>query len=400
MNDLLKTLIENPMVVGAIGLASTGLVTFWIKDFPRRVIAFIKRHVSTDITITNTHKAYHDFLKWVEVEFKDKNFRRLKITNGAWGWQDDATTSLGYGKHWIKYNGKWIIVELTKDTANQSSHDKESITITKLGRSREVFDKMIQDIGIRNENKDMTKIYKMEDRWEYTKEQNIRSLDSVFIESEKKNKLVNRLSDFIKREDWYVKNGIPYQLGILLYGNPGTGKTSLIKAIAGYLNYPIYYISPKNLNKIEIAMASLPNKCLVVIEDMDSNSLTHMRKKKVKSGDPISNAIEDMSAVSLSEVLNSLDGLFSAHGRILLATTNHIEKLDPAMIRHGRIDVKIEIGFVTNETLNMFMDRFYPDSSYDCNMKIKDNITVSELQNMVMENKTSDYVLEYMRALD
>lgn len=397
MSELLKIMMSNPIVIGAIGFASTGLITFWVKDFPRKILSLIKRHITTDITITNKHKAYHDFLKWIETEFKNKNFRRLKITNGRWGYSDTATTSLGYGKHWIKYNGEFILVNLIKETANQTSEDKETITITKLGRKREIFNKMIQDIGIKNDNKDMTKIYKMEDNWQYTKEQKIRSMDSVFLESLKKEKLIKRLSDFTSNEEWYIENGIPYQLGILLHGSPGTGKTSLIKAIAGHLKYPIYYISPKNLNKIESAMATLPNKCIVVIEDMDSNSLTHSRKETVDKGDPILNAIDNMSTVTLSEVLNSLDGLFSAHGRILIATTNHIEKLDSAMIRPGRIDLKIEIGFVNNEVLKIFMDKFYPSFRYESNINIKNNVTVSTLQNMAIEKKSGEDILKYIK---
>jgi chaperone BCS1 len=241
----------------------------------------------------------------------------------------------------------------------------------------------------------------MEDSWNYVKEQNKRSLKTIFIEQEKKDILIKRLSNFIEKEKWYIENSIPYQLGILLYGPAGTGKTSLIKAIAGYLNYPIYYLSPQKLSHIETAMSSLGDKCIIVIEDIDSNFLTHSREKK--DGKEIApksdnSLINEVMLVSLSEILNSLDCMFSAHGRILIATTNHVEKLDPALVRAGRIDLKLEIGFVNNEILKGFIDNFFPENKLNISeIKLKNNLTIATLQNLILEEKTIEEIVEFVK---
>jgi chaperone BCS1 len=396
IQKIIETIQNNQLLAAGIGLSGAGIITFWVKDVPRSIYAFLKRELTTELTITSQNIAFHNTLKWIEKKYKNKNFRKLKLTNGKWGWNENTTTSIGYGIHWIRYNKKFFLINLVKESANQSEYDKETLTMMKIGRSREIFDNFVKEIETLDLDVSKTKIYKMDDAWSYAKDQKKRNLNSIFIEKEKKDLLINNLSKFINNEQWYIDNGIPYQLGILLYGSPGTGKTSLIKAIAGYLNYPIYYLSPKKLGKIESAMSTLSDKCIVVIEDIDSNFLTHSRENK--DGDTDENSLlKEMSSVSLSEILNSLDGMFSAHGRILVATTNHIENLDAALIRPGRIDLKIEIGYVNNEILKYFINNFFPHSTINFdNLSIKPNLTVATLQNFVLQGNNENEIVKFV----
>ena len=94
-----------------------------------------------------------------------------------------------------------------------------------------------------------------------------------------------------------------------------------------------------------------------------------------------------------SDLLNAIDGFFSSHGRILIASTNHIDKLDSALIRPGRIDLKIEIGYITSEILQEFLCNFYPTyKNYE--YKIKNNVTVAQLQGWMLEGLTADEIVE------
>jgi chaperone BCS1 len=397
INGIIETIKNNQLLLAGIGLSGAGIITFWVKDVPRIVYASLKREFTTELLMTSANSIFHDMMKWIEKRYSHKNFRKLKLSNGQWGYNTHATTSIGYGAHCIRYNGVFLVMTLTKDAANQSSYDKETLSVVKLGRSRKLFDKLVKEVQECEKDSSKIEIYKMEDSWMHVKDQKKRNMDSIFIEKDKKDLLIRSLSNFIKNEEWYLSHGIPYQLGILLYGAPGTGKTSLIKAISGYLDYPIYYLSPQKLSKIETAMSTLRDKCVVVVEDIDSNFLTHSRAIKSEKSEE-DNMMEGFAMTSLSEILNSLDGMFSAHGRILIATTNHVENLDPALTRPGRIDVKIEIGYVNNEILKYFIDKFYPGNHVKIDINIKPKLTVAMLQNLVLQGYSENEIVEFSKV--
>jgi len=399
LHDLYEVIKNNQLLSAGIGLSGAGLISFWIKDIPVRFWNFIKRELTTELIATNQNEVFYDILKLVEKEYKNKNFRRLKANNGRYGCREETITSIGYGSHYISYKKIPLLITLTKETANQSSCDKETLSIVRIGRKRNIFDAFIKHATQLNLNPENIKIHKIDDGcWCYSKDIKKRKIESVFIEKNKKELLFNNLDKFVNQEQWYIDRGIPYQLGILLYGSPGTGKTSIVKTIASYLNYPIHYLSSGQLHKIEKAVASLPDKCVLVIEDIDSNSTTHSRESNSEKNSEEDDIIKNFLKANLSEVLNSLDGIFSAHGRILVATTNHIEQLDKALIRPGRIDIKIEIGFVNKEILSDFLQSFFPKSNISINnIKIKPNITVATLQNLILLGSNEEDIIEFVK---
>jgi chaperone BCS1 len=271
------------------------------------------------------------------------------------------------------------------------------ISFTKLGRSRKLFDDFVKELSSKEKDNTILKVYRYDNSWDYVRDQKKRSLESIFVEKEKLNSLIQALDRFRDNEDWYVSHGIPYQFGVLLYGPPGSGKTSIIKAIASYLEYNIHYLSSGDLTSIESAVSSLPDNSVLVIEDIDTNVLTKRREKEDPSCIKPKNSslISGVMGVCLSEILNAIDGLFSAHGRLMIATTNHIENLDEALIRPGRIDLKIEIGYVNQEILVQFMRSFFPEYRVQKVLDIRPRLTVATLQNMVLQGNTASEIIEF-----
>ncbi|KAK2999939.1 LOW QUALITY PROTEIN: hypothetical protein RJ639_024024 [Escallonia herrerae] len=185
------------------------------------------------------------------------------------------------------------------------------------------------------------------------------TFDTLAMDPIKKKEITNDLLAFIKAKAYYEKIGKAWKRGYLLYGPPGTGKSSMIAAMANFLEYDVYDLeltAVKDNTELRKLLINTSGKSVLVIEDIDcSLDLTGQRKKKKGKKDEkeegdglLKNEDEDSSSkVTLSGLLNFIDGLWSACGgeRIIVFTTNHVDKLDPALIRRGRMDKHVELSY-------------------------------------------------------
>jgi chaperone BCS1 len=396
--EIITFIKEHEWLMAGLGISGFGLISFWIKDVPLRFFSFLKRQFTTDLIITNYDEIFYELLKHIQKYNETRKFRTFKLNNGKWGTDNNVDLTMGYGTHFIWYKRWFLFLDYVRDEKGIADRVKETITLTKLGRSRKMFDNLVLELqDARKKKKDKISFNKMGDEyWHFVRDLKKRPFESLFIEQEKKNLILNTLEEFLRKEEWYIKSGIPYQLGFLLYGSPGTGKTTLIKCLASYLNYSIFYLSPSKLSKIETAFSTIKEKSILVIEDIDTNTITSTRKKKskkIKKDDE--DIIEAFSFVNLSDVLNSLDGLANVHGRILIGTTNHLDKLDTALIRPGRFDLLVELGYVNKKILKQFFAYHYPEEKINYqNLKIKPNLSMAELQQMLLQNYTTKQILE------
>lgn len=205
--------------------------------------------------------------------------------------------------------------------------------------------------------------------------------------------------DFLRSEKWYADRGIPYRRyiihcydtvskltvhfyrGYLLYGTPGSGKSSLIHALAGELALDIYVISLSaswmNDSTLTNLMSRIPARSILLLEDLDA-AFTHStsrdsdstgapegKKEGPKNKDEddkkdVKKDVNDQNTLSLSGLLNSLDSIQASEGRILFATTNHLERLDPALSRPGRMDVWVEFKNASKYQAEGLFRNFFP----------------------------------------
>jgi mitochondrial chaperone BCS1 len=367
----------NQFLVGAISMWGLGVLTYIGRSVPRTVWDFSKKHITTSLTITSAHESFYNLLHWLEAKGYGDKCRRIKLTNGRWG--DSALAkSVGMGRHLFWFRHRPMLIELIRmDT--HSDKDKEEITIVKLGRSHWIFDVLIQELRTPPKREDVTKIISRSDEcWSVTR-QPLRQMNTIFIEHEKKKAILEALKKFQDDESWYVDHGIPYQFGLLLYGPPGTGKTSLIRAIAAVFGYDIRTIPAWLLPKLKDFSPEEDEKCILVVEDVDSSEVLHRRKSGNRKSD---SASMDKFFGGISDVLNVLDGVCVDHGRIIVMTTNHLEDLDPALIRPGRVDLKVRLGYVTGEVFDDFCECFFENRPGLGNPSV--DTTVAQLQNDAM----------------
>nr|CAB3455966.1 unnamed protein product [Digitaria exilis] len=201
--------------------------------------------------------------------------------------------------------------------------------------------------------------------WSYIDFDHPTTFETLAMDSAKKKEIMDDLDAFRSNRDFYRRTGKPWKRGYLLYGPPGTGKSTMVAAMANYLDYDIYDVELTVVNTntdLRKLLIETTSKSIIVIEDIDcSLDLTgdRSRQRRRPAGATGTSKDDDerpRNTVTLSGLLNFIDGLWSACGgeRIVVFTTNHADKLDPALIRRGRMDMHIEMsycGFEAFQTL-------------------------------------------------
>ena len=231
-----------------------------------------------------------------------------------------------------------------------------------------------------------------------------RYMDTVFMNPETKNEISNSIKSFVNRKDWYVENFVPYHYGILLYGPPGTGKSTLIRAIISEYTESVekqvtiqYLRSIRDINDVrqETYELELAPK-IIIVEDIDASVLkrrTDVENEKplVVDGDMTFRPYNEK--ISLSDILNTMDGVSNLENVIYIFTTNHIEHLDPALIRPGRIDKLIKVDLPRRDEYDQFM--FYHFKKHiPEDFVVRSHKLIAELQNEIVCEKSYEEVLE------
>lgn len=192
--------------------------------------------------------------------------------------------------------------------------------------------------------------------------------ENVFLSKENE-RIFDIIDLFLKSEQKYLIKGIPYKKGFLLYGNPGCGKSSVVYAISNYTKMDIYKISSNDItdSNYRNVFSNIPTNSIILMEDIDTIESFHSRNNTENDKDTKSNTF------NLESMLNVLDGYSYLHKCIVIFTTNHIEKIDKALIRHGRIDHVCEFKEADDYQIENIM------KYYDCKIDINKPITTADL---------------------
>ncbi|PXF46003.1 Mitochondrial chaperone BCS1 [Gracilariopsis chorda] len=203
--------------------------------------------------------------------------------------------------------------------------------------------------------------------WDYEGMKRSRPVDSVILGNNQMETIVRDTHKFLRptTKKWYVRHGLPYRRSYLFYGSPGTGKTSTIRVLAGLFRLDCCFLTLTSHNfsnqTMLDAMKSIPSNGILVLEDVDA-----LFNEDRKSETPAS--------LTFSGLLNALDGITSAEGIITILSSNHIEKLDPALIRGGRVDKRFHFEKPNAEHIEQIFKNFYPDTSEDITKRFSQSV--------------------------
>lgn len=218
------------------------------------------------------------------------------------------------------------------------------------------------------------------------------------MDAEIKDFILSDLERFVKRKEFYRKVGKAWKRGYLLYGPPGTGKSSLIAAMANYLKFDVYDLELAGVecnSDLRKLLMGIANRSILVVEDIDCSVEFQDRQSETEEEDPSTSRRRRL--VTLSGLLNFIDGLWSSCGdeRIIIFTTNHKEKLDPALLRPGRMDVHIHMSYCTPCGFRVLASNYLGIENHKLFGEIEESIsgakvTPAEVAEQLLKGEESD----------
>ena len=350
------TAVQSDFFAGGLALGAMGLLAGSAHLGWGRLHAFCARKLCVTVEVDNRVNEFRHVLNWLEHAQAFRRVRRFRLTWTGGRNESRASFAPSVGRHWFVLDGQ--LVRLDRDLnerakAGRSNAPLESLIFTLPFGTRKTVERWIKqgaELEAQTARIGPGLHIHVDNYWTHAGDVVRRPIETLVAEDDRLHTLCDDVRWFYGARDWYVARGIPWRRGYLLHGPPGTGKSSAIRAVASELgqNLAILDISRKTLGDDQLceAMVEAPKDVILVFEDIDA--AFRGRSKDTSDG------------ISFSGLLNAIDGVAAQEGRTLFMTTNHIEKLDPALIRPGRADYRTELGLVGADAARAMFLRFFP----------------------------------------
>jgi mitochondrial chaperone BCS1 len=374
----IEALLANQVFSGVAGAAIVSAVLFQLRSVPQTIWALLQAQFSATLTVYSEQEAFRQIDLWLGRHPSTQKSRRLALTE--WWNQAAAETeyqlTAGDGPH-VLWEGRKPVFALkqTHDPTPGGYGRRQTVTLTTIGRDRSVLERILREART-VQDRDVVPVHLWGGHgFQLIERRQRRALETIHLAAGLRDSIVEDAQRFISRRAWYVDRGIPHRRGYLFEGPPGTGKSSMALALAGALHRPIYIINPATVQD-DNALQSAINQAgsaVVLIEDIDAVDVSRERPAPAPAytaapalargaGVPDSLPVAaERTGISTSGLLNAIDGVAARDGRILIITTNHAEKLDPALIRPGRVDMRCHFGPAGEAEAAAMFRRFCPD---------------------------------------
>lgn len=403
MQTLTQLFQQNQFLTGGALLGLVGLAA----AYGRRLLWFlVDRGKLLLFCRCQLESAYDGMaVSWLTYWLKSQpRIRRGKhVILRAWGQEEEAELTPATGWHRLRWRGRWLLLHRQLSTAGENRFFTNDSWTLWLRGSRQDLDAFIaecraayctaaaQSVCVR---------VSVRSYWEEVRKPR-RSLETVILPTGRREQLLQEIDQFWASRDWYARHGRPWRRGYLFSGPPGSGKTSLALALAAHYRKTVYLLNFSSITDGAAAVSlllSVPNDVILLIEDMDrdlptlaatTNDTTQLpatlgasntfgndifTRHAIATGQqapspaaapgPVVGCNTAAGGVSVSTLLNALDGPFSSEGRLLIITTNHPERIDPVLLRPGRVDRRLGFDSTPDQYAQMYQ-LFFPDASVE-----------------------------------
>ncbi|KAI0125191.1 P-loop containing nucleoside triphosphate hydrolase protein [Xylariales sp. AK1849] len=352
---------------------------------------WVIRFFTTSVSISGSDRLNREILNWLGANVLTRqNPRKLTAQSRAVdstahgfmsrddrGGEEKIHYLPTFGTTWLFHEHRLFMIQRDPDATNMKNVDKaDRYAVTPSGKEPLLimcFDRSIEPIKrfldscrqfAFEQNRSCVTIYasKFFSGWDSAILRPHRPLETVHFDQSIRDDLIADIEKYLRPETraFYTERGVPYRRGYLLHGPPGTGKTSLTFALAGHFKLNLWIVNLPSLggdDALEYLFMDIPQKCIVLIEDIDAVGLKREKQPKPESGK------HRQQQCTLSGLLNVLDGISAQQGRVLLMTTNIANNLDDALVRPGRVDKKIYLGNLSQESARLlFLGMYHPRS--------------------------------------
>ncbi|KAH7326947.1 P-loop containing nucleoside triphosphate hydrolase protein [Rhizoctonia solani] len=359
------------------------------------------------IHLDNDDVAYDWMMIWLSLQPAWRKAREVQISSKDYGLNRNATIvvpgetgttgetrSVAYlptygSTHTMFFRHHWMRVTRTRQDLGEGC-TRETLQVSILARNREIINQLLREAkeAYTSEDQNRVSIYTCDQYncWHRSASRAKRPMQSIVLDPIIKDMILEDAKDFMGSESWYSERGIPFRRGYLLHGAPGSGKTSLIHALAGELKLDVYVISLSRRGfddaRLHEIISDLPPRAIALIEDIDASFTTAVGVRGSSSGATTTSGGDEGGGVTLAGLLAAIDGVAAQEGRLLFATTNHIEVLDPALTRPGRMDVHIEFRLASKWQAKQLFKSFFPpaapsDSSHVNEVELEEKVSQS-----------------------
>lgn len=382
--SFLTSQLHNQFVGGGLVLMLTGSVIALARRVPSEIAHWTKRRFTIEVEVLNSDPLFDYVTMWLDAQPYSKRSRRLTATTvnrGVTANEDDDDVpvsdagtekekqqirvflSPSPGVHLFVYNGRPVWLERHRDEASPSATGTGKMTVllkhetyrlTILGRNQAIARNLINEIvilGSRPKDNSVRLFTSGYSMWTSRGRLNPRGIESVILPDGIVESTLADIRLFLSSREYYHSLGIPWHRCYLLFGVPGSGKTSVACSIAGELQMDLYLLTLSGRNMDDDQLISLMGLrrpgSIVLMEDIDCAVPS-------REGD------DKNDRVTLGGLLNCLDGVHTPDGCLIFMTTNHREMLDPALLRPGRVDVQIEFTNANEDQILRLRDRICP----------------------------------------
>lgn len=361
-NLVISPIFSNDLAKAAVGLSILGFIFYQIRSVPKKIIKLIQKFFIYEITIRDNFEIYRTcLLEAMSNIYLQKKSRKLQIDEYWDGKEQKKIHKLlpDQSSFLVKIDGTIMLCSIGIDHSRGGGSSNTELSFIKPWCIKFKFvkgtktspDSVFDYFKHKHNNESEDIPHSTISSWGFENDEYLprRSVDKICINKSEWLDVYGFINKFLSEEEKYKKSGFPFRTGILVYGPPGTGKTTLSQVIATEFNLAICTVHLNDVHSdrnLIMYLKKIIRPSIILFEDIDC--LFNSNRK-------------DQSKVTLSGLLNAIDGVASLNnGSIIYMTTNFKEKIDPALIRAGRVDKILEMGTLDRQVAEEYLDREFP----------------------------------------